>query len=84
MASWLFFFLTENFWTRYSGHCFAHLNMNVDMCWKFGHIHFSVRGKSIIVNVSDVELVGRSAVLVTWPVSHLSSMSMSMSLTLFV
>jgi len=47
--------------------------MDVDMCWKFGHIYFSVRGKSI-VNGSDIELVGW---LVTWmvsyPVSHLTS-----------
>jgi hypothetical protein len=82
LASWLVFW-TEIFWTRYSGHCFAHLNMNVDMCWKFGHIYFCVRGKPIIVNVSDVEIVGQPAVLVTWP-GNLAGQSVTQSVICLV
>jgi hypothetical protein len=35
----------DRFWTRYSGHCFSHLNMNVDTRAKIGHICLNMRRK---------------------------------------
>jgi hypothetical protein len=55
----------KKIWTRYSGHCFAHLDMNVDIGEKIGHICFSMRGKSI-------SLVGQ-AVFVGWLAGQLVS-----------
>jgi len=37
----------QKIWTRYSGHCFSHLNWNVDMGEKIGHIFLNMREKSM-------------------------------------
>ena len=56
--AWLADFVDEKIWTRYSGHCFAHLNMNVDTGEKNGHISFCIRERPMSLRCWTV---GKSA-----------------------